>query len=295
VRILITGVSGWAGEEVASSLLAAGHDVTGFSRHPEDVTVDLPVIRGDAATGSGLDQALRGADVAYYFIHSLEAGNEEGFLVRDKRAAENFAAAVRRAEVPRLVFLGPLASAGELTDHLRSRLEVERIVCAAAPRSLSLRASMVIHPRSPGFRFLVRLVQRLPIIARTRIGERLWQPIDGRDVTACLVAAATWPQVAGQALDVGGPDVVPFVEISAGVAAVLGLEREVVPAPDVEPMEAARELTKLTGDDPSYVGPLLATAAAGNHVASHDGAAMLGVSTRGLQEALEYAVSPSAG
>ena len=68
----------------------------------------MPVVAGDAVTGTGLDEALDGIDVAYFLIHSMEPapGSGDGFGVREHAAAERFAGAARRAGVGRIVYLG---------------------------------------------------------------------------------------------------------------------------------------------------------------------------------------------
>ncbi len=108
MRVLLTGVSGYLGARLAPRLLADGHDVRGFARDPARVSVPLPVIVGDAVTGTGLRQALSGIDVAYYLIHSMEPAAAGRFEACERSAAENFAAEARAAGVGRLIYLGGL-------------------------------------------------------------------------------------------------------------------------------------------------------------------------------------------
>src|SRR4051812_43334318 len=72
--ILVTGVSGAIGSELVPRLVRAGHRVRGFARDPARVTVRglTEVVPGDAVTGAGLADAVRGIDVAYFLIHSME-------------------------------------------------------------------------------------------------------------------------------------------------------------------------------------------------------------------------------
>src|SRR4051794_41466059 len=101
MNVLVTGVTGAIGADLAPRLIAAGHRVRGFARDPSRVAVAglHGVVRGDAVTGAGLGEALAGIDVAYFLIHSMEAAaaGNGGFADRDRRAAGAVAAAGREA------------------------------------------------------------------------------------------------------------------------------------------------------------------------------------------------------
>ena len=124
------------------------------------------MVEGDAARGTGLDRALDGVDVAYFLIHSMEGAAPARSPSRSAGPREQFAAAAAAAGVRRIVYLGGLVPAdGRLSRHLASRLAVEELLLAAAPESIAMRASIVIGARSRSFRFLVRLIERLPVLA----------------------------------------------------------------------------------------------------------------------------------
>ena len=92
----------------------------------------------------------------------------------------------------RIVYLGGLLpSDGAPSRHLASRLAVEQALLEAAPESVALRASIVVAARSRSFRFLVRLIERLPVLALPAWRANRTQPVDGRDVLEFLAAAAT--------------------------------------------------------------------------------------------------------
>ena len=153
------------------------------------------VVHGDAVTGAGLDAALDGVDVAYFLIHSMETVAAARRRLRRARPASP-RPRLRRggaaAGVRRVVYLGGLVPAtGPPSAHLASRLEVEEILLAGAPEAVALRASIVIGARSRSFRFLVRLVERVPVMPLPAWRDNRTQPIDGRDVLAYLAAAAT--------------------------------------------------------------------------------------------------------
>src|SRR4029077_14953904 len=101
MRVLITGVSGYVGSRLVPRLLADGHEVRGFSRR-SDQFGSVPVVRGDAVSGEGLDRALEGGDVAYFLIHSMKPSTDGPFAVREHVAAKNFASAAKAAGTERI-------------------------------------------------------------------------------------------------------------------------------------------------------------------------------------------------
>ena len=167
MKVLLTGITGYVGSRLAPRLLRDGHTVRGFSRHAVRVDQEIEVVTGDVVSGAGLERALAAIDVAFYLIHSMEPSVDGPLAVRERQAASNFARAARAAGTRRIIYLGGLIpAAGPASVHLRSRLEVERILLEASPCSVAFRGSIVIGAGSRSFRFLVRLVERLPVLAR---------------------------------------------------------------------------------------------------------------------------------
>jgi uncharacterized protein YbjT (DUF2867 family) len=232
-------------------------------------TNEVEVLRGDALSGEGLAAALAGVDVAYYLIHSMErpspAGDRVPFDERDRIAARNFADAAARAGVARILYLGGLLPReGAASPHLASRDEVERILLAAVPDSLALRASIVIGARSRSFRFLVRLVERLPVLTLPAWRSFRTAPIDERDVVEMLAAAATLPAaaagdspIAERSLDIGGPEILTYGEMISRIAELMLVRRPVLGfGVNVTPV-AARVAAAIASEDPELILPLM--------------------------------------
>jgi uncharacterized protein YbjT (DUF2867 family) len=336
--VLVTGASGFAGSQLVPRLLRDEHHVRALARDPARVDVAgimshcshvnararvddgddhdaaggvddaLEIFTGDALTGEGLARALRGVEVAYYLIHSMERESARGrtspFPERERIAAESFARAASRAGVRRLVYLGgPTASwtgAREgseddqgLSPHLASREAVEGILRAAVPDTVVLRASIVIGARSRSFRFLVRLVERMPVLALPAWHTHRTRPIDARDVIEMLAAAATVAPVAGRSLDVGGPEILNYGEMIRRIAELMLLARPAVKlGVSVTPL-TARVAAAIAAEDPELVGALMDSLRGELLPGGPDGeshlraAAMLGVELHSFDSAVE--------
>jgi uncharacterized protein YbjT (DUF2867 family) len=263
VQILVTGVSGYVGAALVPRLQREGHAVRGFARSPARVAaagVELDdLVVGDAQTGRGLDEALEGVDVAYYLIHSMEAAAAGAFPAAEAAAATAFAAAAEDARVRRIVYLGGLVPPdAPLSRHLASRLAVEEALTTAVPEPIAFRASIVIGARSRSFRFLVRLIERIPVLALPSWREHRTAPIDGRDLLEYLARAATAPaQHAGRSWDIGGPDVMTYGAMIARIAEAMLVRRPIVPVDLTLTPLASVVGAAIAGEDPALIEPLM--------------------------------------
>jgi uncharacterized protein YbjT (DUF2867 family) len=293
MNVLVTGITGYIGSALTPTLICQGHSVRGFARHPERVKFDVPVVAGDAITGAGLEAALDGIDVAYYLIHSMEPSTDGPYSSRERIAAQRFADAAVAAGVRRIVYLGGLLpGAGAASAHLSSRLLVEGVLLGALPDSVALRASIVIGARSRSFRFLVRLVERLPVVAVPSWQSNRTQPIDERDIVPLLASAATCDAAGGQSLDVGGPDVVSYRELVERIRDLMLIDRLTVGFRrlSVTPI-ASRIAALIAGEDHELIAPLMESLGTDLLLRDNRAPALLGVRMHSLDAAIEHSLA----
>jgi uncharacterized protein YbjT (DUF2867 family) len=291
---LVTGATGYVGGRLLRRLAAGGRRVRALARLPGRVErlPGVEAVGGDLLSGQGLARALEGCDTAYYLVHSMEEGSDGGFSGRDRRAAENFARAAGDAGVERIVYLGGIAPADELSPHLRSRLEVERILLAAVPRSTALRASIVIGAGSPSFRVLVRLVERLRLLPLPRWRSNRTQPIDERDAIEFLARTPGVPAAAGRSLDVCGPDVLSYGEMIERIAEAMGVGRMPIPFGRSLTPPASAAVAALSGQPLELVRPLMESLESDLLPRDPDEAQRLyRVEPRGFERALDHALA----
>ncbi|TFV62121.1 SDR family oxidoreductase [Geodermatophilus sp. DF01-2] len=259
---LVTGATGYIGGRLVPELLAAGHRVRVMTRSPERLrdhpwAGQVEVVRADAGDPEAVAAACAGADVVYYLVHALGSGPE--FEETDRRTARVMARAARDAGVGRLVYLGGLEPEGEdLSPHLRSRAEVAGILLGSGVPTVVLRAAVVLGSGSASFEMLRYLTERLPVMVTPRWVHSRIQPIAIRDVLRYLVGCVTLPPEVHRCFDIGGSDVMTYLDMTQRFAAVAGLpRRRILPVPVLSPELSSHWVGLVTPVPASIARPLV--------------------------------------
>ena len=159
----------------------------------------------------------------------LAQGN---FADMDLLCADNFARAAARCGVEHIIYLGGLIPKSKhLSPHLRSRLEVEQALGAHGVPLTTLRAGLVLGANGSSSEMLLRLARRLPIMVAPQWVASRTQPIGLSDVLTLLTYALSHPELAGQAYDVGCPDVLTYAQMLRQTAQLLGRNTRVLTVP----------------------------------------------------------------
>jgi uncharacterized protein YbjT (DUF2867 family) len=218
--VLVAGASGFIGSRLCDALVAEGHDVRAMTRHPDDYDGAGTPVFGDVADPASLTEAMGGADAAYYLVHSLGSADFED---KDADAARNFAGAAAAAGVEQIIYLGGLGRDGDdLSPHLRSRREVEHLLAGTGVPVTTLRAAVVVGHGGISWEITRQIVDHLPAMITPKWVDTRTQPIALVDVVRYLVGVLGDPRAMGRTFEVGGPDVLRYVDMLQGVAAVLG-------------------------------------------------------------------------
>ena len=241
--VLVTGATGYIGGRLVPRLLEEGLRVRCLVRsarkvhgRPWGADPCVEVVEGDLSDADAVNRAMRGADAAYYLVHSMMAVGAD-YREEDRRLAETFRTAAEAQGVKRIVYLGGLGELGEdLSEHLTSRRETETVLADGPIPVTILRAAMIIGSGSASFEILRYLVERLPIMVTPRWVVTECQPIAVRNVLHYLVACLRAPETIGRTLDIGGPEVLDYRALMRHMADARGLgKRWIVPVPVLTP------------------------------------------------------------
>lgn len=246
MKVAVAGATGFVGRALVEALDHLGHEVVALTRRPERYRGAGSGLRADIADEASLGPALAGQDAAYYLVHSLDAAD---FADKDRVGAHAFAAAATNAGVGQVIYLGGLGDdADDLSDHLRSRREVEAILLNGVPTT-ALRAGIVIGDGGISWEILRQLVARLPVMITPRWVQTRTQPIALADAVADLTGVLGRPETIGQTYEIGGPEAMTYRQMMVTLARITGRRRIIVPVPLLSPRLSSHWLRLITNVD----------------------------------------------
>jgi uncharacterized protein YbjT (DUF2867 family) len=228
VKVLVTGATGYVGGRLVPRLLERGHDVRTTTsrpgREPPWWGERVETVVMDALDADQVAAACEGVDAVYYLIHGM--GGDD-FARTDREAATNLADGVRAQGVAQIVYLSavvPDIADDELSEHLRSRREVERILRDSPATVVVLRAAVLLGSGSTSFEIIRQIAERMPVHTVPTWMDSLVQPMALVDVLEALVGALEYPGPSRH-FDVGGPDRLRYGALIDAYASHAGLER----------------------------------------------------------------------
>lgn len=275
---LVTGATGYVGGQVILALAEQGWRVRALVRSAakaasspwahliatEEAPGRVQLCEGDAGVAEDLRAALDGVDVAWYLLHSMS--EDDDFVAAEVAMAEGFAEAAEAAAISRIIYLGGLhptdLAPDELSDHLRSRVEVGEVFLNSTIPAACLQAGVVIGAESSSFIMLRHLSERLPgAVGPTWLRNRIC-PIGIEDAVHYLVAAADLDPEVNRAFDIGGPEDFEYAGMMQEYAKAIGLlPRFIGTAPVTTPRLAARWIGLVTPISSRLARPLIGSLA----------------------------------
>jgi len=263
-RVLVLGSTGYVGTRLVTSLLNYGYAVRASYRTPESLEYRpwvenplLDVARTDVLDLPSLKEACTDCSAAFYLVHSMYRGSK--FAETDREAAQNMIEASEDANLKRIIYLGGLGDEeSRLSKHLRSRAEVRKILHSGSVPATTLRAAMILGAGSVSFEIMRHLVERLPAMVTPRWIHTKSQPISISNVLGYLIGVLEHPETANHVYDIGGPEVVSYLDLMKLYAQEARLTKRLVfPIPILTPKLSSYWISLITPVSSSIARPLV--------------------------------------
>jgi uncharacterized protein YbjT (DUF2867 family) len=254
MRVVVFGASGVVGSALLPEL-AREHDVVAVSRRAREDDGEVAWVRADAVDAASVGEALRGADVVVYLVHSL---GSPAFEEVDRAAAASVARAAEQAGVRQIVYLGGLGEDEPgLSRHLRSRRETGQLLASGLVPVTTLRAAMVVGAGSAAFETIRALVERLPAMVCPRWVGVPTQPIALTDAVGYIAGVCGLEPTFGETYDIGGPEIMTYRDMMERIAAILGKRPHIVEVPVLTPRLSSWWLQLVTPVNATVARPLV--------------------------------------
>jgi uncharacterized protein YbjT (DUF2867 family) len=275
-KILVAGGSGFIGRRLIKKLAADIHhhvpqsraEILCLTRDPESIKDmfddDIRLVKADVSNYEDLARVMsEQIDIAYYLVHSMEGTSKQWkrFSERDRVAAMNFAKVASEYKVKRIIYLGGLIHSEDddkLSEHMRSRKEVGEILEQHSSSKVTIfRAAVILGQGGGSFQMLQYLVERLPVMISPRWVLTNCQPIAVSDVVEYLARCIEVKETEGKRFDIGGPDVLTYLDMMRKYARILNKSVQVIIIPFLTPRLSSYWVDLVTPVRASLARPLI--------------------------------------
>lgn len=239
VKALLTGATGFVGQEVLRQLCAAGHTVRIVVRNPCSRTagtlaarVGAEVCAGDLLNATSLPSALAGVEAVIHLVGIISEVGQQTFENVHTRATRNVVAAAQQAGVRRFVQMSALGTRPHAAARYhQTKWAAEEIVRASGLDWTIFRPSLIYGPRDHFVNLFARMAKFSPVLPVVGHGRSLMQPVAVEAVGRCFVGALHEPKSIGQTYDLCGSERLTMAEILQVILDASGHKRWIVQVP----------------------------------------------------------------
>jgi uncharacterized protein YbjT (DUF2867 family) len=238
--ILVTGASGYIGNNLVRRLVQLGYPVRAMVGHPEkalvrlaDIQEKVQIVKGDVTRPETLTEWLPDVDTV---IHLVAIAMERGDRTYEKLNTQgtiNVVDAAKKAGVKRFINMSQNgATADSPYRFLRSKGLAQQYVTKSGLDWTAMRPSVVWGPQDEFANVQARLVKLTPVIFPiVGDGKAQFQPIYVGDLVEAIVQSLKDASTFGKEYELGGPEVLTYEEIVKRVLKALGTSRILIKVP----------------------------------------------------------------
>ncbi|CAM4205581.1 SDR family oxidoreductase [Zobellia nedashkovskayae] len=240
MKILLTGANGYIGMRLLPQLLEMGHEVVCTVRDEARFSIDketraqIEVLEVDFLKEVEPFKIPKDIDAAYFLIHSMSSSIQD-FDTLEAKTAENFNAYLSETQVKQVIYLSGIVNEENLSKHLWSRKNVERILYEGPFDLTVLRAGIIVGSGSSSFEIIRDLCEKLPFMITPKWVLTKTQPIAIRDILSFLTGVLGNEKTYNDSFDIAGPDVLTYKQMLEQYAEVRGFKNYILTVPIMTP------------------------------------------------------------
>jgi NADH dehydrogenase len=240
MTVLVTGASGYVGNNIVPRLLDKGYHVRAQVRDMDkakmrlgDYEDQIEFVTGDVRSRSDMEAITEGVETV---IHLVAIAIEKGGVTYEEinyQGTIHVVDAAEKAGVSRFINMSQNgADSAQPYRFLKSKGKAQEYVASSALPWTALRPSAIFGPQDEFFNSIARLVQLTPFVyPLIGGGTAKFQPVSVYDVAEATVRSLEDDSTIGTELGLGGPEVLTLEEIEKRILDALNAERKLVNAP----------------------------------------------------------------
>ena len=227
MKVLITGGSGFLGQEMIRHLVAANHSVRALVRKADALKgfSGIETIVGDTTKPETLCNQLSDCDAVIHLVGIIREFSEKGITFK-KLHVESTKNILRAAEEQGIKRYLQISANGTrenaTTAYHQTKWEAEELVRQSKLDWTIFRPSLIFGPEDQFVNMLAQLIKVLPVVPVMGDGQYQLQPVSVIDIAKGFVAALDKPEAIGKTYQCCGSQAFSYDQTLDLIAQALG-------------------------------------------------------------------------
>jgi NADH dehydrogenase len=228
LKVLVTGGTGYVGQEIVRRLRETGHPVRILARNPDSEEArrlvsqyQVEVHAGDVMDADSVAGSLNGIHAVIHLVGIISEVGTNTFENIHVRGTENVVCAAQQAGVKRFVHMSALGTRpNAVSRYHQTKWVAEEFVRRRGLDFTIFRPSLIFGPRDQFVNLFAKMSRFSPVLPVMGKGTAHFQPVSVQVVAEAFVRALEEPRTIGQTFDLSGPDTLTFPEILDDILSV---------------------------------------------------------------------------